>query len=437
MSRSVSSVHPARSRRDGWPPRARAASIATPVLLTLALALALALAAAGCGSTPPGGGGSAGPAASERLDAAARAIAENRDAEARGILEPLTSAANPSGVRGEAYLGLGRIELRAGEIEPALERFGDARVLLRRHSLWATAELLYGESRIRAGHLQSGIDALENAFGYLVSADDRVRAAFLIVRTHEITGSEAPSKYRELAAAARFPEYDPVFERYAVKPVQRAPKPVPPRTTTPAKGAPPAPSGLAFVSRKQWGAAPTRGNVVPNRLWTRITIHHTADQGEMVELGHDDTSGYLRRLQDYFQDIKKYADLPYHFLIAEDGRVYEGRTLQYQGAHAGGSANEENIGIALIGNFERRAPTAGQTAALRALVSRLSGEHGIAKARIRPHCDLKETRCPGAMLEHTVRSLYGLGPESGTDDFCEHLQGADGGAEAAVEASAD
>lgn len=419
MSRSEASARPPLAPSRGGSVRERLARITLSDLPCLAAIGAVAI-LAGCGSTPRTGGGSVPSAARANLAVAEQAIAEGRDADARALLEPLTSAANPAGVRGEAFLGLGRIELRAGEIEPALLRFDDARALLRRHPLWATAELLYGESRIRAGHLQSGVDALENAFGYLVSPADRTRAAYLIVRTHEISGSAAPTRYAELARGAHYPEYDAVFEHYAVKPAPRSPRAETPRRTAPPTVAAAAATKPKFVSRREWGAAPIRSNIVPNQRWTRITIHHTADQGEMVALGNGDTAGYLRRLQDYFQDVKKYADLPYHFLIAEDGRVFEGRTLQYQGAHAGGSANQENIGIALIGNFERKSPTESQTQALRSLVSRLSGEYGIARSRIHPHCDLKETRCPGAQLEHTVRALYGSLPATGDAVLCGH-----------------
>lgn len=380
---------------------------------------------AGCGATPTSPSRTPTPADGERLAAAQRALVAERDAEARTLFESLTSPAHASGVRGEAFLGLGRIALRSGDVNTALDRLGEARGLLRRHAQWPTAELLYGAARIRAGHLQSGIDALENAFGFLVSPDDRTRAAYLIVRSHEVTGNPAPESYRKIAGGARFPEYDPIFAAYDVKPIPRpvvsAPAVRPAARTRPeASVARETFAPGTLVTRSQWGAQKTRRNVVENTDLSRITIHHTADQGDMVSLGNDDTASYLRRLQAYFQDSKGYADLPYHFLISDDGKTYIGRPLRYQGAHAGGSANRSNIGIALIGNFESKQPSQAQLRTLRSLVASLSDQHHIGHAQIFPHCDLKDTRCPGAQLEHTVRSLYGWLSTEEHAVLCEH-----------------
>ena len=385
--------------------------------LLFAGCLTLLIGLVGCGGLTPTPPAPTPPSDDlAQLATADRALAAGQVAVARPIYESLTAPAHPSSIRGSAALGLGRLALKAQNVELALRHLGEARSLLRRHPRWAHAELLYGDARIRAGHLQSGVDSLTSASTYLVDERDRKRAAYLITKTTEALGLTPPPQFAHLAKGARFPEYDAVFARYEVKPKPITPRPTPAR---PAK----ATSTIArkMISRKDWKARPTLPNVVKNRRWTRITIHHTADQGSMVSLGDDDTAGYLRRLQNYFQETKKYADLPYHYLISKDGKTYEGRPLSYQGAHAGGSANRENIGVALIGNFESVAPTKPQLRALQSLITTLMSKHKIAKSRIYPHCDLKETRCPGAMLEHTVRTLYGHNPQVHSDGaLCEH-----------------
>ena len=148
----------------------------------------------------------------EKLARAEQSLRSGAIVEAQMIYESLTGPAHASTVRGEATLGLGRIALRSGENHDALRHLAEARHLLRRSPLWSTAELLYGEVHLRAGHLQSGIDALENAFNYLVANSDRVRAAYLISRTREILGQPASERFSTLARGAHFPEYAPVFE---------------------------------------------------------------------------------------------------------------------------------------------------------------------------------------------------------------------------------
>ena len=397
--------------------------------LSLLTALILALLVAGCGSTGThtSGRGTSPPesASDERtLALAEQAFRSGRDLEARSTFSTLSGPAHAPSVRGQAALGLGRIALRAGDAELAVRHLDEARSLLRRHALWPTAELLYGDAHIRLEHFQSGIDALVNVFPYLADDADRLRAAYLITRTRKALELDPIEPYHTLAHQGHFPEYDAVFARYVIDPAKVTVRKPPVRPPV-VRNEPPAP--FAVVGRASWKARPMRNNAVKNRKLSRITIHHTADQGSMVDLGSDDVAGYLRRLQAYFQNNKKYADLPYHYLIASDGKVYEGRPLSYQGAHAGdGPRNVENIGIALIGNFEKISPSDAQISSLRTLVSRLAKKHRIAKARIYPHCDIKETDCPGKVLEGTVRSLFGLDLPGEGPVLCEHDHGTDG-----------
>ena len=379
------------------------------------------LGSAGCGLTDPSE--EISPQLSQTrvaptIEQANSALQAGRIQDAQRFYAQLTAPAYRSGTRGLAFFALGKLALQQGDLPRAIDRLDVARHLLRRHQNWALAELLYGEAQIRSGQLQRGIDALENVFPTLESREHRARAAFLIDRSHRIISEEpTPDPYRQLARTASYPEYDIIFEKYQVRPaatkteaIVRTPNSAPTKSV-PAK----------IVTRRQWRAQPTGGNVKRNSKWSKITIHHTADQSAMVNLGNGDTSEYLRRLQAYFQDVKRWADLPYHYLIAKNGWVYEGRPIAFQGAHAGGLANRENIGIALIGDFDRINPSRAQLNSLKSLVRQLQSRHKISMARIYPHCDLRATSCPGARLKKTVRTLYGyqVDPEPSTD-YCLH-----------------
>ncbi|QDL94114.1 hypothetical protein FDP22_19845 (plasmid) [Paroceanicella profunda] len=50
------------------------------------------------------------------------------------------------------------------------------------------------------------------------------------------------------------------------------------------------------------------------------------------------------------------ADIDYHTLIAPDGTLYEGRSLEYMGAHVSGN-NQNNIGIAFMGDYSEEGIT--------------------------------------------------------------------------------
>jgi len=63
-----------------------------------------------------------------------------------------------------------------------------------------------------------------------------------------------------------------------------------------------------------------------------------------------------------------WADIGYNFLVAEDGSVYEGRGWDTVGAHTYGY-NSVSIGIAFIGNFSYRKPSAAALNAAKQLIS--------------------------------------------------------------------
>jgi N-acetyl-anhydromuramyl-L-alanine amidase AmpD len=83
--------------------------------------------------------------------------------------------------------------------------------------------------------------------------------------------------------------------------------------------------------------------------------------------------------------------------------VFQGRDLVWQGAHAAGSNNVQNIGVCLIGNFDDEKPSAAALDALERLLDDLRKKHGIARSQVLGHGDLKKTDCPGKNLEPWVK----------------------------------
>jgi len=72
---------------------------------------------------------------------------------------------------------------------------------------------------------------------------------------------------------------------------------------------------------------------------------------------------------------------------------------QLAGAHAGKPLyNDVGIGVCLIGDFGRHAPTERQLTACRELLAELGERFLIPRERILRHSDVKPTQCPGALF---------------------------------------
>jgi hypothetical protein len=134
------------------------------------------------------------------------------------------------------------------------------------------------------------------------------------------------------------------------------------------------------------------------RAWSAIIIHHSAtNEGNatIIDKWHRENNGW--------------NGVGYDFVIGNgsnsgDGEVeptYRWRG-QLTGAHAGGTpgnwANEEGIGICLVGNFDHSAPTSRQMESLAKLVRFLQQRYRIPKSRVFGHGSVPGghvTDCPG------------------------------------------
>lgn len=171
----------------------------------------------------------------------------------------------------------------------------------------------------------------------------------------------------------------------------------------------PAPAALAaevakpaIVTQEDWGSKaqpiPDSRKQVP--VW--ITIHHA---GEVWKAGADPVA-FVRRLQIWGQNRPKleqpprdtyWPDLPYHFLIAPDGRIFEGRPVQYEPETNTQYSVNGNIGVELMGDFEKQRPSREQIRACVALTAWLCQQYKIDLAHVRGHMDVAvgQTDCPG------------------------------------------
>ena len=167
----------------------------------------------------------------------------------------------------------------------------------------------------------------------------------------------------------------------------------------------PAPAGRALVARGEWKAleANARRMTPATGRWQRITVHHSAESSSRIGAGSlADSSHTIRLIQKFhMQDPDKlWGDIGYHFLIDSSGRVFAGRDLRWQGAHAGGANNRGNIGICMLGEFLEKDPQPAAIRGLETLIEDLRQQYGIPRSQVFAHNELGKTECPGPWLSH-------------------------------------
>jgi len=171
--------------------------------------------------------------------------------------------------------------------------------------------------------------------------------------------------------------------------------------------------GQKIHRRSEWGALPanpSKLNIVGGR-WERITVHHSDEVGALIFDGtFKESARAVRSIQRQHLEGNRWGDIGYHYLIDARGRIFEGRPITWQGAHAGNnSKNRRNIGICLLGNFNKHTPTLQSERALRGLLGDLGRVHDIPRSKIFVHSEFTNTECPGRHLTDWVRAYRAAG----------------------------
>ncbi|MGW1027640.1 peptidoglycan recognition protein family protein [Streptomyces sp. NPDC002577] len=188
--------------------------------------------------------------------------------------------------------------------------------------------------------------------------------------------------------------------------------------------------GVVYLTRAAWGAdeskrfKPDGTENTPTAYYPfqTITVHHTATPND-----DPDPAATVRAIYELHAITNDWGDIGYHFLIDEEGRIYEGRYSGDDGIpahdadgklvtafHVGGF-NSGNLGIALLGNLMEQGPTDAARTSLTRLVRVLCRFHGLdPQARltytnpitgtqkevqsISGHRDWMATECPGEVM---------------------------------------
>jgi len=179
-------------------------------------------------------------------------------------------------------------------------------------------------------------------------------------------------------------------------PAEAAATPAPAVVAT-APVATPAPYVLVLkpptVSAADWGSQPDPMPEALRHTPSRITLHHA---GEEWKAGSDPYVK-LKNLQTWGKAEKGWPDVPYHFLIAPDGRIFEGRSLDFAPDTNTNYDVKGHIGINVWGNFEVQRITQAQLESVVRLSAWLSDKYDLDVSTIASHRDIApgQTVCPG------------------------------------------
>ena len=134
---------------------------------------------------------------------------------------------------------------------------------------------------------------------------------------------------------------------------------------------------------------------VPHHI-THVTLHHTGSSEPLRP--EDDPAEKLRGLQSWGASDRNWWDVPYHYLIDLEGRVYEGRDWRYMGETNTTYDPRGHFLISVIGNYGRQEATPAQLDAIADLMAWAIAEFDLPLDRIGGHYNYAGTSCPGTHL---------------------------------------
>lgn len=154
-----------------------------------------------------------------------------------------------------------------------------------------------------------------------------------------------------------------------------------------------------IVSPAAWHSKPQPIPRAKAHTPVRITIHHA---GVVWTEKHEPFKKILA-LQRWGQRDKGWPDVPYHFLIAPDGRIFAGRDLAYAGETNTEYDTHGHVLVHLWGDFQQQRVQLAQLRSTVRLVAWLCQSLHIDPATIAGHRDWsKQTTCPGRDLYRYV-----------------------------------
>jgi len=157
----------------------------------------------------------------------------------------------------------------------------------------------------------------------------------------------------------------------------------------------------SIITQRDWGGAPADSGRL--HQIQSITLHH---EGESFPPGKDPIE-YLRTLQSWSRTTKHWSDIPYHYIIDLNGRVYEGRPIRFAGDTNTDYDPAGHALVCVVGNFEEVEPNEKQLRAVVNVFAWLCRKYRLTPDKINGHRDVATgTVCPGKNLYHYLQNGY-------------------------------
>ncbi len=169
-----------------------------------------------------------------------------------------------------------------------------------------------------------------------------------------------------------------------------------------------------FVTASEWGSKPDP--IPDSRRHTPkyVTLHHagvlwTTDRDPVTFIRNMQAWGKRRPEIEPPPRDTFWADLPYHFLIAPNGRIFEGRPLEYEPESNTKYELAGHLGVELMGNFEVQRPSPAQVESAVRVVAWLVSKYDLPLEAISTHAAVAngQTSFRAATSTATARATRG------------------------------
>lgn len=159
---------------------------------------------------------------------------------------------------------------------------------------------------------------------------------------------------------------------------------------------------VTILPRSSWNAAEPKP--YKQHIPVRITIHH---EGTKLDSA-DDAARKIKNIQTWgMGPDRNWADIPYHFLIAPGGTIYEGRNVYTAGETATEYDPSGHLLITCLGNLEQQPLPPAQLQSLIRLTAWCSAKYKLPVDSIAGHRDHStQTTCPGKNLYPYLQNGY-------------------------------
>ncbi len=157
-----------------------------------------------------------------------------------------------------------------------------------------------------------------------------------------------------------------------------------------------------IIPRSEWNAA----EPVPFRqhVPVRITVHHEGTRLEPT----DDAAKKIKNIQTWgMGKDRNWTDVPYHFLISPNGKIYEGRNPFTVGETATEYDPSGHLLITCLGNMNEQEVSPEQLESLLQMIVYACKTFKIDPSTIATHRDYSsQTTCPGKNLYAYFQNGY-------------------------------